>query len=577
MPAGQRSVGGMAHQDPRPEGPPPGRPTVAEVADRYVDEVAALDPVAATYHGIAGHDDEMTDYGPEGHRARAEAARRARRAVLGAHRASPGDALGAAVMAERLQAEVDVHEAGEWRRTLGVLFGPVPQVRECFDLMPTDTPGDWEAVARRMDLVPAALDGVRATLAAGLAAGTPAARRQALACAAQARAWSAGPEPFFVALAGRFPPGGPAGLGARLETAAQRATAAYAGLARFLAEEYAPRAAPADGVGPERYALWARVWNGTDVDPVETYRWGWDELRRVSAEMDRVAGLILPGATLGEVVALLESDPARAVEGEDRLRAWLQDLMDEAMDGLAGVHVDIPAPLRRLEACLAPPGGAAAQYYTAPSEDFTRPGRTWYPTQGRTRFPLWGEVSTAYHEGVPGHHLQVGLTLHHRESLNRFQRVLGFTSGHGEGWALYAERLMGELGYLSRPDHELGMLAGQALRAGRVVVDIGLHLDLRVPPGAPGEGERWTPERAVAFLATRASQPGAFLASEVDRYLGTPGQAISYKLGERVWLEGREAARARAGAGFDLKAFHDRALALGPMGLDELGRRLAAL
>jgi uncharacterized protein (DUF885 family) len=224
---------------------------------------------------------------------------------------------------------------------------------------------------------------------------------------------------------------------------------------------------------------------------------------------------------------------------------------------------------------IAPPGGAAAMYYTGPSEDFSRPGRTWYPTLGKTRFPLWREVSICYHEGVPGHHLQIAQVRYLADRLNRFQRLAGFTSGHGEGWALYAERLMGELGYLDDPAFELGMLSAQAMRAVRVVVDIGLHLQLRIPAGERYHpGERWAPELALPFVIERSCFPADFMASEVDRYLGWPGQAISYKVGERVWLESRQAAKDRKGAAFDLKDFHRYALDLGGMGLDQLAREL---
>ena len=199
---------------------------------------------------------------------------------------------------------------------------------------------------------------------------------------------------------------------------------------------------------------------------------------------------------------------------------------------------------------IAPPGGAAAMYYTGPSEDFSRPGRTWYPTLGKTRFPLWGEVSICYHEGVPGHHLQIAQVRYLADSLSRFQRTLAGTSGHAEGWALYAERLMGELGYLDDPAYELGMLRAQAMRAVRVVVDIGMHLELAIPADERYHpGETWTPELALPFVIERSrSSPPTSWRSEVDRYLGLPGQAISYKVGERVWLGARDAARARAGA-----------------------------
>ncbi|HJN92418.1 MAG TPA: DUF885 domain-containing protein, partial [Dehalococcoidia bacterium] len=243
-----------------------------------------------------------------------------------------------------------------------------------------------------------------------------------------------------------------------------------------------------------------------------------------------------------------------------------------------GVHFDIPEPVKTIEAMIAPPGGALAMYYTGPSEDFSRPGRTWYPTGGKTRFPLWSEVSVAYHEGVPGHHLQIAQVRYLGESLSRYQRLLAGTSGYVEGWALYAERLMGELGYLENPDYYMGLLSSQALRAVRVVIDIGMHLELDIPEREPHHrGETWTPELALPFLIERSFFPEKMLASEVDRYLGFPGQAISYKVGERVWLAARDAARHRAGDEFDLKAWHTRALNLGPMGLAQMEREMGAL
>jgi uncharacterized protein (DUF885 family) len=173
-----------------------------------------------------------------------------------------------------------------------------------------------------------------------------------------------------------------------------------------------------------------------------------------------------------------------------------------------------------------------------------------------------------------------------RERLSRFQRV-EYVSGHAEGWALYAERLMDELGYFGDPAHELGYLVGQAMRAARVVLDIGLHLELAIPTDAdpalfddvPGDprGEVWSPDLARAFLVAHSGLPPTFASREIDRYLGWPGQAISYKVGERVWLEARDDARAAAGAGFDLKAWHMRALALGSPGLDVLRTELAQL
>ena len=134
----------------------------------------------------------------------------------------------------------------------------------------------------------------------------------------------------------------------------------------------------------------------------------------------------------------------------------MQDLQDRTIAELEGTHFDLSEPVKRIEALIAPPGGALAMYYTGPSEDFSRPGRTWYPTGGKTRFPLWREVSIAYHEGVPGHHFQIATTKSLSDELSRYQRLIAGTSGYSEGWALYAERLMGELGYLDNPDYYMG-------------------------------------------------------------------------------------------------------------------------
>jgi uncharacterized protein (DUF885 family) len=444
--------------------------------------------------------------------------------------------------------------------------------------MARDTDDDWHTVATRMRGVPDALAGFRASLEYGRGQGNVAPRRQADVCARQAETWGgvldAGMAPFFVALAGDYR--GDGALRDELDGAARRATEAYAELAKYLRDEYLPDADPRDAVGAERYAVFARGHCGAELDLLDTYAWGWDELRRIERAMQACSNRIVPGSDFRTAVAHLESDPKRVIEGDDALLAWLQSLIDRTIAELDGTHFDIAEPLRRCQAMIAPPGGAAAMYYTGPSEDFSRPGRTWYPTLGNTRFPMWREVSICYHESVPGHHLQIGQVRHLAGVLSRYQRLMGFVSGHGEGWALYAERLMGELGYLEDPGFELGMLVAQAMRAVRVIVDIGMHLELAVPDDEPGiGGQRWTPELALPFVIERSRFPENFMRSEVDRYLGLPGQAISYKVGERVWLEARDAAKARHGADFDLKAWHAFALDLGAVGLDTLSAELA--
>ncbi len=266
------------------------------------------------------------------------------------------------------------------------------------------------------------------------------------------------------------------------------------------------------------------------------------------------------------------------MEGVDEVREWLQALMDEAIAELDGTHFELAEPVRRVEARIAPPGSAAAPYYTQPSLDFSRPGRTWLPTMGETRFPVYDMVTTWYHEGVPGHHLQLAQWTYVADKLSRYQTTVGMVSANAEGWALYAERLMDELGFLTTPERRLGYLDAQMMRSTRVIVDIGMHLELEIPADSPFHpGERWTPELAQEFFGMHSGRPADFVESELVRYLGMPGQAIGYKLGERAWLEGRAAAQRAHGAAFDAKAWHMAALSQGSLGLDDLVAELSAL
>ena len=550
---------------------------VYAIADRYVVAYAALDPIEATDAGVAGHEGELTDFSPAASAARDALDRATLRALAAAPIVSDRDRIAADVMRERLELQIALHDAGEELRALRIIGSPVQSIRGCFDLMAFDSETDWEVVASRMEAVPEAIVSLETALREGMESGIVSARRQALGCAEKAATWGGegpNPSPFFMSLAGRHV--GNDALHARLEKAAAAATHKYAELGAFLRDEYAPKSDPRDPVGRERYALFARVFSGVELDLDETYQWGWEELYRIEERMRDVAARILPGESVAAVADHLDHDATRTVEGVDAFQQWNQELIDRTMAELNGTHFDIAPPLRRCEAMISPPGGAAAMYYTGPSEDFSRPGRTWYPTQGKTTFPLWREVSTCYHEGVPGHHLQVAQVKYLSEELSRYQRAFGFISGHGEGWALYAERLMGELGYLDDPAYELGMLGAQAMRAVRVIVDIGMHLELRIPESEPYHpGEVWTGALALPFVIERSCEPEYFMRSEVDRYLGWPGQAISYKVGERVWLEARADAQKRHGNDFDLKRFHSYALDLGGMGLGPLRDELA--
>ncbi|WP_128430512.1 DUF885 domain-containing protein [Streptomyces cyaneus] len=556
-------------------------PLPREVADTYVDELITLDPITGTYLGVKESSSKLPDLSPAGQEALAQL-QRATLARLDEAERRPGadsdiERRCARLLRERLTAELAVHEAEEGLRSVGNMATPAHSVREVFTVTPNQSDEDWAAIAERLRAVPGAYAGYRESLALGLERKLYAAPRPTATFVEQLTEWSDSGE-------GRgwfedFASAGPESLRAELDEAARGATAAVVELRDWMRDVYVPAIEGAPNtVGRERYARWARYFNGIDLDLDEAYAYGWSEFHRLLGEMKKEAEKILPGAATPWVALAHLDEHGKHIEGVDEVREWLQGLMDEAIEKLDGTHFELAEPVRKVESCIAPPGGAAAPYYTAPSEDFSRPGRTWLPTMGQTRFPVYDLVSTWYHEGVPGHHLQLAQWTYVAGNLSRYQATIGGVSANAEGWALYAERLMDELGFLTDPEHRLGYLDAQMMRAARVIVDIGMHLELEIPADSPFHpGERWTPELAQEFFGSHSSRPADFVESELTRYLTIPGQAIGYKLGERAWLLGRDKARERHGDAFDLKAWHMAALSQGSLGLDDLVDELAQL
>jgi len=550
--------------------------TVSEIADSYVSQFSALNPIAATSSGINGYDDLMPDLGPDGFDAIADLTTSTLAAVAAAQTASDRERIAQEAMSERLTIAIERYEIGDVTADVNVVSSWVQGVRQVFDLMPTEGEEARHNLIARMRQVPAAYEGLRQTYLAAAAQGHVAPRRQVLSCARQCAEWAAAGSGFYYELARRIAATGPARE--ELDHAAEIASAGTAEFGRFLETELMPLAAERDAVGRDRFELASRFFLGAAIDPDEAYDWGWSEVVRIEEEMRQTAAKIVPGGSVAAAAAALDADPDRRIHGRDALREWMQGVADATIAELNGAHFDIPPPACRIEAMIAPTEDGGI-YYTGPSEDWTRPGRMWWALPaGVDDFSTWKELTTIYHEGVPGHHLQVAQIVFMRDELNRWQRLYGFVPGHGEGWALYAERLMDDLGYLADPGDKLGMLDAQLLRAARVVIDLGLHVELPIPADSPWHpGERWTAELAWEYLRSRVQLDDQMLRFELDRYLGWPGQASCYKLGERIWLSARDDARSRQGATFDLRRFHSQALALGPIGLDPLRVALARL
>jgi uncharacterized protein (DUF885 family) len=542
------------------------------VADAYTDTLIRLNPSFATELGLPGHETEYPDYSPAG---TAEFAAEAAKALAALNGLAPGDDVDAVTldaMRERLGLQLEIHGSGWDAADLNNIASPAQDIRSIFDLMPTDTAGQWEHIAGRALNVPGAITGYIDSLRHAMDAGKVSAARQVSAVIEQATKYAAADGFFAKLAAGARTADGPldTAVQEKLDAGAAAARGAYQQLADFLTTELLPGAPEKDAVGRERYALASRSFLGAAVDLEETYAWGVRELDRLIAEQEQVASVIKPGAGVAEAKDVLNNDPARRLKGTEALKAWMQELSDKAVADLAGVHFEIPAAMKKLE-CLIAPTDEGGIYYTGPSDDFSRPGRMWWSVPaGEDTFTTWAETTTVFHEGVPGHHLQVATATYRRELLNKWRRNVCWTSGHGEGWALYAEKLMQELGYLSDPGDHMGMLDMQRMRAARVVFDIGVHLELDVPERW-GTGT-WTPDKGFDFLKENLAISEGQLNFEFTRYLGWPGQAPSYKVGQRLWEQIRADLEARPG--FDLKSFHTKALNIGSVGLDTLRRAL---
>ncbi|WP_404432779.1 DUF885 domain-containing protein [Microbacterium lacus] len=553
----------------------PRTPTpIDTIADAWVDTLAELEPSLATYIGRFEYNDRFGDYSPAGQERLADEARTVLTAL---DAATPVDAIDAVTkedLSRDLRLELDLYDAKAHLRDLNVIASPVQNIRAVFDLMPTASVDDWSVISTRLSAVPGAISAYIETLREGIAEGVVPARRQVTETVTQIARYTA-KDGFFATFAGDAAPREgqlPASIARDLADNSNAARVAYDELAQFLATELAPAAPEKDAVGRELYALHSRRFLGATIDLDETYEWGREELARMVAEQTSIANEIKAGASVEEAVEFLEADASRKLVGTEALQRWMQETSDRAVEELGRSHFDIAEPIRRLE-CMIAPTKEGGIYYTGPTDDFSRPGRMWWSVpEGVETFDTWRELTTVYHEGIPGHHLQIAQAVYNRAQLNSWRRLLGGTSGHAEGWALYAERLMEQLGYLDDPADRLGMLDGQRMRAARVVLDIGVHLE---KPRLDGEGT-WDHDYALDFMRHNVNMSDEFVQFEVNRYLGWPGQAPSYKVGQRIWEQLRDDVKAREGADFDIKAFHKRALDIGGVGLDTLKAALAS-
>ena len=545
---------------------------IFDLSASVVDQLAELNPELSTFLGPSNRDGLWSDLSPSGF----EKARAFWIGILSEATACEingrDDEVAQAVLVAEAERSIALAEAGHHFSDLNNIVSPWQEVRNIFDSMADDTVEAWGNIGQRLRTIDQPLAGHRECLTVGIERGEVAAARQVHAAIEQGRA-AAGSDSAFDILLARFDTASEenaeltSDLKADIVGAIAVAKAAVGAATDWLESTYLPAAPEADGVGRDRYVAAAEHFLGEPIDPDKLYAWGWTELTRLTARIHELCASIDATIPAAAVVERLQSDPDVGVEGADAFIAVMLERQQAALRELDGSHFDVPEPIRAIEVKAAPPGGALAPYYAPPSEDFSRPGCVWYPIGERSFFPLYEEVTTAYHEGFPGHHLQVGWQATMGARLSRFHRLLVWYPGSGEGWALYAEHLMGELGYLEETAFEIGLVASQLFRSARIVIDIGWHCGLGIPSDQPFHpGEEWSFDLATEMLETVAFIDPDLADSEATRYAGWPGQAISYKVGERAILDLR---REMSGSeDFDLKEFHATLLSVGSIGLD---------
>lgn len=525
-----------------------------QVAEIYLRARATVDPDAADVVD-PGHGPRMYDFSPEAYERR----RSADKAALTALDGLPG--VLAAVMRERLGAEIALDDVGFTRRLLAPLASPIHQIRQIFDDLPTGSANERVRVRSYLAAVPTAIGDLERTLASEAGSGNVVARRQVLVVASQVERWLA--DGFVEGL-----------LGPDAGSETTTARAAFAGFAEFL-RGLADLAPETDGVGREVYAVTAGAFLGDQVDLDELYDYGWELIADLQRQARALATEIVGSPDVAAAVAHLDADPAGRVDVGEPLVTWLQRRIDDAAEIAHREVAAIPQRTRPVEARLVT-AASGVMYYTPPDAAMTRPGRVWWTVpDGTTAVATWREISTVHHEGVPGHHLQHAIT-HELRDLHPWQRYLCHVHGYAEGWAHYSEQLADEVGLIRTPGERLGLVFARLWRACRIVIDLGLHLNLPIPAGAPspcGGATAWTPGLGAQMLHEVAAVDPQTARFEVDRYLGWPGQALAFAVGARLWRQARTEAEQRPG--FDMRDFHTRALALGPMGLGPLRTALS--
>jgi uncharacterized protein (DUF885 family) len=547
------------------------------LADQFWDAYLATYPGWATVVGDRRFDDRLEDLSPS-----AIAARGAwLDGVAAAATAIDGGALSDAeqvtrqMLIDEATGQAEALRTGLHDWTVDPLSGPTVSLLDLVEYQTIRTPDDGRNMVARWRAIDAHLAQVDANLARAAGDGLVAVINPVERAIDVLRALEALPAaewklaaPASAALEGWSDADRATFRAELLAAVSETAIPAFRRHRHTLESVVMPRARPSEKPGlvhlpggADAYRAMVRVHTTLDLDPAEVHATGLAEIERIDAEFVELGRRVLGTTDLGGTLAALRDDPGLRFSTADEVFDTARRSLARAQAAIGGWFGRIPSA-----ACVVVPVPSHSEvhqtiaYYAWPAMDGSRPGRYYINLHAPETRPRYEAEALAFHEAVPGHHLQIAVA-QELEGLPAFQRMLGSTA-FAEGWGLYTERLSDEMGLYSSDMDRFGILSYDAWRAGRLVVDTGIH--------AFG----WTRQEAIDFLARHSALGVNNIANEVDRYIVWPGQALAYKVGQLELVRLRAEAERRLDGRFDIRAFHDTVLGAGAVSLPALRGRV---
>ena len=531
-------------------------------------------PESGTYIGDHRFDDQVSDYSAAGARKQLEEAKALlqRAKSIDATNLGEQDALNVKLLERKLQLDIDWYPMEPWLTPVSQMGGPHTEYAELARQTVFRNAEDYDHYISRLKKLPHAFEQITASMREGMRKGDmpPAFLLPTAADQTQQIASKKGEESPFAEPLKHFP----AGMSEADQTRIRKqivgvindnVAPTYAKFSRFLKEEYAPAGRKEPGIwsiphGADRYQLAIRDMTTTNMTADEIHDLGLKEVARIEQEMLATAQKLGYKDLASFHEAIRNNKDLYGKSGEQILGLYKQHL-DEISGDLPKLFGHLPKT--KLEVIPMASYRSAAEVpadYSDGTPDGSRPGHVNVNMGDPTHRLLLNLEAIAYHEGVPGHHLQISLA-HQLTDLPEFRRMGGYTA-YVEGWALYSESLAKELGYYKDPYSEYGRLENEMWRAIRLVVDTGVH------------SQHWSRQQMVDYFHKYTAMDEPNINTEVDRYIAWPGQALAYKIGQMTILRLRERAKEQLGDSFDVRAFHDELLGAGALPMDVLEERM---